>query len=189
MKVEIGVLGAGRFAKEVALYAARLGIEVVHFFDGTVPGAKLEKRLPYCIGVGSPETKRLVLEQSGCELFFSVFDPDCLYDRSDVVGRGCVIAPGVVLTTNVVLGDFVTLNQNCTVGHDCRLGRFVNVAPGANVSGNVVMGEGCDVGTNAAIREKLTLCANVRLGLNCGVVADIFEPGTYVGTPARMLDR
>ena len=185
--VAIGILGAGRFANEIAFYAGRLGYKVVHFFDGTVDEAKIVPDLPYCIGVGSPRVKRLILAQSHCERFVSIFDPEAIYGSDVVIGKGCVICPGVILTVNIALGDFVTINQNATIGHDCRIGSFSNVAPGANISGNVTIGEGCDIGTNASIREKMSLCDDVRLGLNCGVVKNILEPGTYIGTPTRRM--
>jgi UDP-3-O-[3-hydroxymyristoyl] glucosamine N-acyltransferase len=187
MKQQIGILGAGRFAKEISLYATRLEYEVIHLFDGTNPDNKIIKDLPYCIGVGNPTVKKLILEQSGCRDFVSIYDPACIYGNDVVIGRGCVICMGVYLTINVILGDFVTLNINSTIGHDSRLGDLTNVAPGANVSGNVIIGRGCDIGTNAAIREKLILGNDVRLGLNCGVVKDILEPGIYIGTPARKI--
>ena len=153
MSNEIGILGTGRFAHEIEFYAKRLGYKVVQFFDGTVAGAKILKDVPYCIGVGSPRVKRLILEQSGCRDFVSIYDPDSVYGADVVVGNGCVICPGVFLTINVVLGNFVTLNINCTIGHDCTIGNFTNVAPGANLSGNLIIGDGCDIGTNASIRE------------------------------------
>lgn len=183
---EIGILGNGRFAKEVSLYAARLGYKVVHFFDGINSKSKIISDLPYCIGVGSPNVKRAILEQSGCQTFVSVYDSDMVLGDCHI-GKGCIIVPGVILTEGIVLGDFVTLNQNCTIGHDCRLGDCTNVAPGANISGNVTIGPDCDIGTNSAIRQKLMICANVQLGLNCGVTADISLSGVYIGTPARRL--
>jgi sugar O-acyltransferase (sialic acid O-acetyltransferase NeuD family) len=186
--MKIGVLGNGRFAREIGLYARRWGYEVVHFFDGTIAGSKVVDGLPYCIGVGSPQTKRLILEQSQCKNFISVFCPDAIYEPATVeIGKGCVVCPGVVLTHSIVLGNFVTLNQNCTIGHDCRLGNLVNVAPGANISGNVTIGDGCDIGTNSAIREKTIIADDITLGLNAGVVGNLVEHGVYVGTPARRI--
>lgn len=184
---DIGVLGAGRFAQEIELYARRLGIKVIHFFDGTNPNSRILKNLCYCMGVGSPMVKNKIIEQSGCNDFISIYDVANIYGLDVEIGKGCVICPGVYLTANVKLGNFVTLNINSTIGHDSVLGDFTNVAPGASVSGNVVIGKNCDIGTNAAIRQKVTICDDVILGLNCGVVKDITEPGTYVGTPARKI--
>ena len=189
MKTEIGILGDGRFAREVELYAVRLGYRVVHFFDGTRKDCHIISGLPYCMGVGNPFVKKKILEQSGCRHFISIFDPKSIYSPSVKVGRGCVICPGVTLTLNVVLEDFVTLDINCTVGHDCSIGKYSTISPGACVSGSVWIGECCYVGTNAAIREKLFIFDEVTLGLNCGVVKSICEAGIYIGTPARLLKK
>lgn len=186
MSIDIGILGAGRFAKEIEVMAKRFGLKVVDFFDGTKRDAKILQDVPYCIGVGYPQVKRLILKQSGCTNFISIYDPDIIHDGI-VVGKGCVISQGVFLTVNVILGDFVTLGINCTIGHDCRIGNLSTVSPGANVSGNINIGEGCFIGTGAAIREKLSICDDVTLGLNSAVVKNIGESGVYVGVPARKI--
>ena len=93
----------------------------------------------------------------------------------------------MILTIGIIIGDFVTINQNATIGHDCFIGKFSNVAPGSNLGGGVVIGEGCDIGIGATVRDKIRICNNVTLGLNCGVVKDIKESGVYVGTPARRI--
>jgi UDP-N-acetylbacillosamine N-acetyltransferase len=40
-------------------------------------------------------------------------------------------------------------------------------------------------GTRSCIKQKLSVCDNVIIGMNAGVVKNITEPGTYVGTPAK----
>jgi UDP-3-O-[3-hydroxymyristoyl] glucosamine N-acyltransferase len=55
--------------------------------------------------------------------------------------------------------------------------------PGVIVSGNVTIQDLVYVGTNSSIREKITICDNVIIGMNSGVVKDINKSGTYVGTP------
>ena len=37
------------------------------------------------------------------------------------------------------------------------------------------------------IREKISICDDVIIGLNSGVVGDIVESGVYVGTPAKKI--
>ena len=59
--------------------------------------------------------------------------------------------------------------------------------PNAVVSGNCNIGNCVYIGTNSTIKEKLNICNNVTIGLNAGVVKDIKEPGTYVGTPAKKI--
>ena len=98
-----------------------------------------------------------------------------------------VICAGCILTTNIKIGDHAHLNLNTTIGHDCTIENYFTTAPGVNVSGNCNISDYVYIGTNASLRQKLTICSNVTIGLNAGVVKDIKEPGTYVGVPAKIL--
>ena len=79
------------------------------------------------------------------------------------------------------------MNLLTTIGHDVVVGDYFTTAPGAKISGNCNLGEKVYVGTNASIREKLTIVDDVTIGLNSGVVKSIFEQGVYGGTPAKKL--
>jgi serine acetyltransferase len=59
--------------------------------------------------------------------------------------------------------------------------------PGAIVSGDCNISDNVYVGTNSSIREKISICDDVIIGLNSGVVSDIVESGVYVGTPAKKI--
>ena len=88
------------------------------------------------------------------------------------------------LTTNIKLGKHSHLNLQTTIGHDCNIGDFFTTAPGAKISGNCKIGDRVYIGTNSSTREKITICNDVTLGLNSGVIKNISDPGIYVGTPA-----
>jgi len=45
------------------------------------------------------------------------------------------------------------------------------------------------MGNNSSVREKINICDNVTIGLNGGVIKNITEPGTYVGTPVKKIDK
>ena len=59
--------------------------------------------------------------------------------------------------------------------------------PGSVVSGNVTLGNKVYLGTNSSIKEKITICDDVIIGLNTGVVKDIKDSGTYVGYPIKKI--
>ena len=56
--------------------------------------------------------------------------------------------------------------------------------PGSVISGNNSIGESVYIGTNSSFKEKIQVCDNLIIGLNSGVVTNIKESGTYVGTPS-----
>ena len=116
------------------------------------------------------------------------FKHQSVYIGSDIyVGCGSIICPNCVLTINIKLGTHSQLNLNTTIGHDCRIQDYFTTAPGAKISGNCNIGQGVYVGTNASIKEKLTITDSVVIGLNCGVVKNLTECGVYVGVPAKKI--
>lgn len=105
------------------------------------------------------------------------------------IGEGSIICAGTIITTNCVLGNHVHLNLQTTIGHDCRIGNYFTTAPGVKISGNNEIGECVYIGTNASTKQKLKISDNVVVGMNAAVVKDIFESGTYVGVPAKKINK
>ena len=93
--------------------------------------------------------------------------------------------PGVY--TNIKIGSHAHLNLHTTIGHDCEIGDYFTTAPGVKVSGNCKIQECVYIGTNASIKEKISINSFVTIGLNAGVVKNITEPGIYVGTPSKRI--
>jgi len=86
---------------------------------------------------------------------------------------------------DIVIGDHVILNLNVTVGHDDRIHDFVTVAPMVALSGNVILEDGVEVGTGAAIRQGITMACGSMLGMG-GVQTKDSEANTiYIGSPAK----
>jgi UDP-3-O-[3-hydroxymyristoyl] glucosamine N-acyltransferase len=59
--------------------------------------------------------------------------------------------------------------------------------PGAIISGNVRIYDCVYMGTNSSIKEKLSIHSLSTIGINSCVIKDINEPGTYIGTPAKLI--
>jgi acetyltransferase EpsM len=56
--------------------------------------------------------------------------------------------------------------------------------PNSVVGGNVSIGDTVYLGSCSNVREKIKIHSEVKVGMNSGVVKNITESGTYVGTPA-----
>ena len=105
------------------------------------------------------------------------------------------MAAGVRFTTNIECGNFGAYNLNCTVGHDSILSDFVNISPGANISGNVHLKEGADVGTNAVVLQGKTMQDKLVIGrfsvVGAGAVVNrsVDDNLVVAGVPARVIRR
>jgi len=191
-----GIIGAGGFGREVYW---SLGDEerttAVFFVDEKYWSGDDEKILPLSkfdpseyevvVAIGDPKSRRSVVESLPIQTkYFTHIHPSVKLLASDIeIGQGSIICAGTIITTNVILGSHTHLNLQTTIGHDCRIGDYFTTAPGAKVSGNCNIGKCVYVGTNASIKEKISITDNVTIGLNGGVVKSIIESGVYIGTP------
>jgi sugar O-acyltransferase (sialic acid O-acetyltransferase NeuD family) len=120
--------------------------------------------------------------------YFTWIHPTALIISNDItIGEGSFIGAYSILTTNIKIGKHAILNRGNHIGHDCEIGDYFSAMPGAIVSGNVKIYDCVYMGSNSSIREKLSIHSLCTVGMNTGVVKNITEPGTYVGTPAKKI--
>lgn len=191
-----GIIGAGGFGREV--YWSLNSVErsnTVFFVDDEYWSGGNNKILPlslfesdkYEVIVAIADSKhrqRIVETLPKTTKFFTHIHPTAQIHGEDVtIGEGSIICAGTIITTNVKIGKHAHLNLITTVGHDCMIGDYFTTAPGVQISGNEIIGDRVYFGTRSCMKQKLTICDDVIIGMNAGVTKDITEPGTYVGTP------
>jgi sugar O-acyltransferase (sialic acid O-acetyltransferase NeuD family) len=150
-------------------------------------------KLKVYIAVGSPQLRKRLHRKCTESLEFVEFPalvhPSVRMDtRAGAVqfDAGAIVCAGTILTTDVQVGAFVHLNLNCTVGHDAQIGDFSTLSPGVHVSGGVLLGRSCFVGTGAVLLENVQIPDETIIGAGATVLRTLVAPGTYVGTPARL---
>jgi sugar O-acyltransferase (sialic acid O-acetyltransferase NeuD family) len=121
--------------------------------------------------------------------FFSFIHPTALIMDAKTIkmGKGCFIGAYSILTTDIVLGDHAILNRGVHLGHGCRIGDYFSAMPSSVVSGDVQIWNNVYLGTNASVKEKITICDDVTIGMNSPVHHDILESGIYVGDNLRKI--
>jgi len=209
--VKIGIFGASGMAREAGDIAHALGLEPIYIVRDEVerdawsyPGhiileSEVDRfsELSYVIGIGDNAARRKVAERFYKRVrFANLIHPSATFGREQRErldhSVGVIVAAGVRLTSSIEVGNFVILNQNVTVAHDCEVGRYVHIAPGANVSGNVHLGVGCWVGAGAVINQgtighKLTVGQGTVIGSAAVIIGDCEPNAVYVGVPAKRI--
>lgn len=195
-----GIIGAGGFGREV--YWSLNPIErnnTVFFVDDIYWDGKDEKILPLSVFdhekyevvvaiADSIHRERIVNGLPKKTKFFTHIHPSAQIHGEDVIiGEGSIICAGTIITTNVKIGNHAQLNLITTIGHDCVIGDYFTTAPGVQISGNETIGNRVYFGTRSCVKQKIKICDDVIIGMNAGVVKNIIEPGTYVGTPAKKI--
>lgn len=191
------IIGYGGFAREVA---GQMGlIDPIYFVDdkywesGLNNLYKLSDFDPRihsaCVAIGDSRARSLVVSRlPENTLFYTMIHESAQLLGPDIeIGEGSIICAGTILTTNITIGKHCHLNLNTTIGHDCVIGDYFTTAPGVNVSGNNQIGNRVYIGTGSSTREKITISDDVVIGMQSGVIKNIINSGTWVGSPAKKL--
>jgi len=205
------VIGAAGHAQEVAWSLALQsgGRAEMLFFDDAVPPGPLPSGLGTVVGpldaiaahavvndclvlgVGLPRVKAaLVARLAPLGLpWATVVHPTALIGPNSEIGPGGYVAAGAIVTVNARIGRFATVNMHCQVAHDAALADFVTLHPDAHLAGRVSIGEGAELGTGAIVLPGVAIGPWAILGAGCVAVQALAGGATYVGVPARMLER
>ena len=105
--------------------------------------------------------------------------------RCSVIEAGCFVGSGAHIGPETAIGRGTIINTNAVVEHNVQIGAFSHVAPNSTICGGCRLGDLVLVGAGAILRPGVSVCTDVVIGAGSVVVADITEPGTYVGCPAR----
>jgi sugar O-acyltransferase (sialic acid O-acetyltransferase NeuD family) len=198
--MNVAIIGAGAFAREIRAHLS-LGDSVPMFVDDEYFVENNQNIKPLStlnvdvyeviVSVADPIKRSEIVKRLPKETKYLTFiHPSAiLLDDNIKIGAGSIICANCILTTNIEIRDHCHLNLKTTIGHDCVIGDFFTTAPNVSISGNCTIGDRVYIGTSASIKEKISICSDVTIGLNAGVVKNIDKKGTYVGTPAKLINK
>lgn len=209
MKKKICIFGTGGFGKEVLcclidIYkneelneiacfmvddenyttSSVLGIDVLRFSDFN------PELYDLFVAVGDPVTRKKIVEKMpNSTTYATIIHPSVILSKWVEIGEGSILTAGSILTCNIRLGKHSHLNLNTTIGHDCNFEDYFTTAPNVNISGNCNFGECVYFGTSSSVRQGISICDNVTIGMGAVVVKSIVESGIYIGSPAKKLEK
>ena len=190
------LIGNGGHAREVQV---QMGIELFRFVsdeywkegdDKLLPLSKFDAdKYVVMIVVANSKDREDILKKLPIDTqYFTFIHPTAQLMSEDItIGEGSFIGANSIITCNVKIGKHAILNRGVHIGHDCRVGDYFSAMPGSIVSGNVTLGNKVYLGTNSCIREKISICDDVTIGLSTGIVKDIKESGVYAGYPIKKI--
>jgi len=157
----------------------------------------VQKGYHFAIGVGENKIRKSIYRKFKNLTYPNLIHPEATlgYHQAHLLksSTGNIVAAGVRFTNSIRMGNFGIFNLNCTVGHDCIVEDFVNLAPGANISGNVEMMEGSYIGTNASVIQgvskvdKMKIGKYATVGAGAIVTKQVLDNTTVVGISAKPL--
>lgn len=209
------IIGAGGHARDTAWHAAEVNrarptFEVLGFVvsdlarlgphDSPVLGDEtwIEQHRGdidgLVLGIGSPRVRAQVatrLQARFPELDWpSLVHPSALLDWDTArIGRGVLVGAGVIGTVNVRIEDFAVLNPAVTLGHEAVVGACCVLNHASGLSGGTVLEREVLVGTGARVLQYRRVGARAQVGAGAVVTKDVPAGETWVGVPARRLER
>ncbi len=117
----------------------------------------------------------------------TIIAPSATVASSATIGEGTVILSGACVNAGAQIGRNVIINTLSAIEHDAVVSDHCHVSTGAMVNGDCHIGSATFIGSNATIVNGVAVGRNITIGAGSTVTTDIAEPGTYVGSPARIV--
>lgn len=107
--------------------------------------------------------------------------------REVEVGSNTCIDRGALSDT--VIGDYTKINNLCHIAHNNKIGRNVVITGCVNVSGSNVIEDNVWIAPNASIKGFVHLGKGCVVGMGAIVTKDVPGGETWVGNPARKMEK
>jgi sugar O-acyltransferase (sialic acid O-acetyltransferase NeuD family) len=103
------------------------------------------------------------------------------------IGAGSIVLHRAVVNACATVDENCIINTGAIVEHDASIGAHCHISTGAIVNGGADVGAGCMIGSGAIIVQGVRIAAGTVVGAGAVVTANIEQPGTWVGVPARRM--
>lgn len=177
-----GDVVAGILDDALAVGTEVLGIPVV----GTTADADRFGDCLFVVAVGNNAVRRRLAGQLDVS-WYTAIHPAAVVSRRAEIGAGSVVMPQAVVNAAARVGCHCIINTAAVVEHDNCVGDYSHVSCGAVLTGTVCVGEETLIGAGAVVRNNVSICGGAVVAAGAVVTADVTEPGTYAGVPARKM--
>lgn len=159
--------GASGHAKVIIDILKAQGKEVSEIFDDN---PNIDNLLGFCvnrphavvsdemiISIGNNSIRRKVVEKNLCNKYGIAIHPSAIISPYATIGEGSVVMQGAVIQAGAKIGKHCIINTGATIDHDCVVSDFAHISPNSTLCGNVMVGEGTQIGVGAAIVPGLKI--------------------------------
>lgn len=143
------------------------------------------------VAIGNNKTREKIqsqLEKAAASIP-KLIHPSAIIGEQVGVGTGTVVMAGVVINCSSLVGKGCIVNTGATIDHDNVIEDYVHISPGAHLAGMVRVGKNSWIGIGSIVSNNVYIISGCMVGAGAVVVRDITEAGTYVGVPAKKINR
>jgi sugar O-acyltransferase (sialic acid O-acetyltransferase NeuD family) len=202
MKEKIAIMGASGHGKVLADIAKKNGYKEIVFLDDDtsiqecdgypVVGKCTEAKLidaDIIVGIGNAQIRKRMQESLDKKKIATLIHPDAIVADGTKIGAGTVVMAGTVINSGTKIGKGCIINTCSSVDHDCNIGDFVHVSVGSHIAGTCKIGNQTWIGIGSTVSNNLEIAQDCMIGAGAVVIRNIEEAGTYIGVPARKLEK
>ena len=143
----------------------------------------------FVLGIGENEERRARFLTMNRDELLTVVSDLARLGRGAEVRCGCFVSHAALIGPEARIGDNTIINTAAVVEHEVVIGAHCHVAPGAVICGRATIGDEVLLGVGSKVLDGVTICSTVVIGAGAVVCADVELPGTYVGCPAKPLEK
>lgn len=119
--------------------------------------------------------------------FMSVISPSADVSSMAKLDEGAQVFSGAVIQAGSRVLENTIVNTGSSIDHDCEIGMHCHIAPGATLSGSVVLEGSVHVGTGASIIQGVTVGSNSIVGAGACLTKNVASFQTVL--PAKVFIR
>jgi len=143
----------------------------------------------FFVAIGNAVIRENIMNRLANFNVISLIHPSAVVAEDVHIGIGTVVMAGAVINPGTIIGKGCIINTGATIDHDNTIADFVHISVGAHLAGKVEINKSTWVGIGTVISNNIRICEEVILGAGTVVIKNIEKSGTYVGTPARRIDK
>lgn len=203
----LGIVGAGGSGRSVLALLRHMGRDAAVFYEEDayfearqqakvmgLPVRPLSEFAPdrhsLLLSLGSGADRlRLAASLPPETDYASVAHPQAFFLEPMTLPPGAIIYNMTHISRNVSLGPHALIMTGTLIGHDTVIGAGFTTSGHVCIGGGARLGEAVYCGMHSAVRDGVSLADGVLLGMGAIVTKSIHAPGSYVGNPARKLEK
>ncbi|MDA0205263.1 MAG: acetyltransferase [Acidobacteria bacterium] len=204
-RTQLLILGAGRFAEDVADWAAEIpGVALIGFYQDVRPNgpatidglpifneAHLRENITSCkfvCAVGSSGRVAFIEKVAAWgAAFATLVHPSARVSKKASLGPGTLVGPLSNIAAHARIGSQVILNRGASIAHHVVIEDYATIGPGAIIAGSASIGRRALIGAGAVVKPGIHVGADATVGIGTVAVHDVKSGSTVFGVPARLL--
>ena len=154
-------------------------------------GGNNELKSDFFVAIGNSKIRERIqqaLEEAGLNVI-TLIHPSAVVAEDISIGSGTVLMAGTVVNPGTSIDKGCIINTGATVDHDNVINDYVHVSVGAHLAGTVELGKHVWVGAGTVISNNIAVISDTVIGAGAVVIDNIKLAGTYIGVPAKRMDR